>query len=164
MNPEEGPLRPQIQDRFGLRVVMGALREPEARHEVYRRVRIFREGPHQLVAALARDTIAFGEEIVGARERLPRVELAHEAVQLALRMILKLDIASQRAEICMLEAARAYAAADGREVATAADVVAVAPMALRQRRSDFMRKYSQDAQAEEAEIKAVAQRAKEMSE
>jgi magnesium chelatase subunit I len=163
MNPEEGSLRPQIQDRFGLRVVMDALREPEARHEVYRRVRIFRERPHQLVTALAEDTLAFGEEIVGARERLPQVELAPEAVQLALQMILDLGIASQRAEISMLEAARAYAAADNRKVATIVDVVAVAPMALRQRRSDFMRKYSQDAHAEEAEIRAAAQRAKEMS-
>jgi magnesium chelatase subunit I len=164
MNPEEGSLRPQIQDRFGLRVVMDGLSEPEERHEVYRRVRAFREHPHQLATVLAEDTIAFGAEIERARERLPRVELTPEAVHLALRTILALEIASQRAEISTLEAARAYAAADNREVATAADVMAVAPMALRQRRSEFMREYSQGAQAEEAEIRAAAQRAKETDE
>ncbi|MGD8488953.1 MAG: ATP-binding protein, partial [Anaerolineae bacterium] len=63
MNPEEGALRPQIQDRFGLRVVVDGLHEPEERLEVYRRVRAFREHPYRLMAILAEDTLAFGEEV-----------------------------------------------------------------------------------------------------
>ncbi len=161
MNPEEGLLRPQIQDRFGLRVVVDGLRDPAERLEVYRRVRLFREHPHWLLAALAEDTARFSEEIARARELLPQVQLAARAEQLALRLVESLGISSQRAEIVALEAARAYAAADGRQEATADDVAAVAPMALRQRRSEFMHQYLASVQAEESEIRAACQVAQE---
>lgn len=159
MNPEEGALRPQIQDRFGLRVWVDGLSVAEDRLEVYRRVRAFREHPHRLIAAVAEDTIAFGEEIERARDLLPQVELSPEAEQLALRMIQELDISSHRAEITTLEAARAYAAADNRELATTEDVAQVALMALRQRRSEFIRKYFELAQAEASEIESICRNA-----
>ncbi|MGD2207711.1 MAG: ATP-binding protein [Anaerolineae bacterium] len=161
MNPEEGELRPQIQDRFGLRVVVDGLHEPQDRLEVYRRVRIFREHPHRLLAHLAEDTIDFGKEIARARDQLPKVDLTPEAEQLALRMVRELGIPSHRAEIVMLEAARALASADDRQTAVADDVATVAPMALRQRRSEFMHKYFEAAQAEEAEIEAAVHRLQE---
>jgi magnesium chelatase subunit I len=154
MNPEEGPLRPQIQDRFGLRVVVAGLSEPEQRLEVYRRVRAFREHPYRLIGTLAEDTIAFGEELIRARELLPNVELTKEAEQLTLRMVQELDISSHRAEITTLEAARAFAAADERQVATEEDVIAIAPMALRQRRSAFIQEFFQASEQEDAEIEA----------
>jgi magnesium chelatase subunit I len=157
MNPEEGTLRPQIQDRFGLRVLVDGLENREDRLEVYRRVRAFREHPHRLVAALARDTITFGEELERSAELLPLVELTPEAEHLALRMVNQLGISSHRAEITCLEAARAYAAADGRKQATMDDVAAVAPMALRQRRSDFIRSYFDVADTELEEIESVCQ-------
>ena len=157
MNPEEGALRPQIQDRFGLRVLVDGLHEPQGRLEVYRRVRAFREHPHRLIASVAEDTVSFGEEIARARDLLPQVELAFDAEQLALRLVQQLDISSHRAEITTLEAARAYAAADGRKLATVEDVTAVASMALRQRRSEFIRSYFEAARKEEAEIMQVLQ-------
>lgn len=157
MNPEEGALRPQIQDRFGLRVLVDGLSDSEERLEVYQRVRAFREHPHRLIAAVAGDTITFGDEIVRARELLPRVQLSAAAEQLALRMVQELKISSHRAEITALEAARARAAADGRTVATTEDVSAVAPMALRQRRSKFIREYFASARVENTEIETVCQ-------
>jgi magnesium chelatase subunit I len=155
MNPEEGALRPQIQDRFGLRVLVNGLEIPEERLEVYRRVHAFREHPHWLTAALAEDTISFGKDIERARNLLRRVELAPDAEKLALRMIEEMQISSHRAEITTLEAARAYAAADGRELATGKDVAAIAPMALRQRRSEFMLKYFEAAKEEETRIESI---------
>jgi magnesium chelatase subunit I len=155
MNPEEGELRPQIQDRFGLRVLVDGLHDPAERLEVYRRVRSFREHPYRLPALLAEDTISFGEEIAQARELLPQVDLASEAEQLALHLVQELQIASHRAESTLLEAARAYAAADARQQSTIKDVRAVAPMALRQRRSEFMLRYFEAARAEEAEIETA---------
>jgi magnesium chelatase subunit I len=161
MNPEEGTLRPQIQDRFGLRVLVDGLTDPDERLEVYRRVRMFREHPHRLTAMLAEDTVALGEEIARARDLLPQVDLASGAERLALQMVQELEISSHRAEITTLEAARAYAAADNRQVAMVEDVAAVAPMALRQRRSEFMRAYLKATQAEETEIEAVRRMASE---
>jgi magnesium chelatase subunit I len=162
MNPEEGPLRPQIQDRFGLRVVVDGLSEPEERLAVYRRVRAFRAHPHRLIAALIEETLAFGDEIQRARKRLPQVELAGAAEQLALHLVKALEISSHRAEIAALEAARAYAAADDRDVATANDVARVAPMALRQRRSAFIHEYFAVAQAEEDDIQALCENGTQM--
>ena len=155
MNPEEGQLRPQIQDRFGLRVVVDGLYDPSERLEIYRRVRTFRENGHRLLAAFLEDTVTFGQEIDRARELLPRVDLLPEAESLGLQLVQELEIPSHRAEITTLEAARAYAAADGRQAATVGDVAAVAPMALRQRRSDFIRKYCEMAREEEQEIKTM---------
>lgn len=159
MNPEEGELRPQIQDRFGLRVVVDGLQDPAERLEVYRRVRSFREHPHWLPAMLAEDTIACGEEIARARELLPQVDLTPEAEQYVLRLVQELGISSHRAETTALEAARAHAAADNRRQATVDDVLAVAPMALRQRRSEFMREYLAAVRLEESEIEAACRKA-----
>ncbi len=155
MNPEEGALRPQIQDRFGLRVLVDGLQSQQDRLEVYRRVRMFREHPHRLIAALANDTITFGEEIERAGDLLPQVGLTSEAERLALQLVDELCISSHRAEITSLEAARAYAAADGRLLATVEDVAVVAPMALRQRRSEFIRSYFDMANTEQVEIEAL---------
>jgi magnesium chelatase subunit I len=152
MNPEEGPLRPQIQDRFGLRVLVDGLADPGERLEVYRRVRLFREHPHRLAASLAAETVSFAEGVGRARDLLPSVQLSAQAESLALEMVRSLQIASHRAEITALEAARACAAADDRAVATVEDVALVAPMAMRQRRSDFMEQYFEAARTEDREI------------
>lgn len=155
MNPEEGPLRPQIHDRFGLRVVVRGLQDPEARLEVYRRVRLFRTNPYELAARWAHETAAAAAEIAAARQRLPRVAIPPELEREAIGWIQALGIESSRAEVALLEAARAYAAADGRETVTLEDLRAVAPMALRQRRSAFISTFLSEQGAEDTEILAV---------
>jgi magnesium chelatase subunit I len=141
MNPEEGRLRPQIMDRFGLRVPVQGLTNPEDRYEVYRRVRRYQKNRRRFLAEWAELTAAAAEEIELARALLRETELSHEAIEVGLTLVHRLGIDSHRAEYTMFEAARAYAAADGRDVADIADVRAVAPMALRQRRSQFMTDY-----------------------
>ncbi|UCC65769.1 MAG: AAA family ATPase [Anaerolineae bacterium] len=155
MNPEEGTLRPQIMDRLGLRVVVSGLSSSAQRLEVYRRMRAFADNPHRFIATCAEETYIFGQEIAEARVQLPRVALTRAAERLALRLVKELDIASNRAEYVTLEAARAHAAADGRAKAGVADVRAVAPMALRQRRSDFMVHYFEQDREEEQNIQEL---------
>ncbi|MDW8065385.1 MAG: ATP-binding protein [Anaerolineae bacterium] len=155
MNPEEGALRPQIHDRFGLRVVVRGLSDPEDRLEVYRRVRLFRSNPYALVAQWAHETAAAAAEIAEARRRLPRVTIPPELERQAINWIHQLGIESSRAEIALLEAARAYAAADGREVVTLQDLRAVALMALRQRRSPFVTTFVAQQEKEDQEIMAI---------
>jgi magnesium chelatase subunit I len=157
MNPEEGPLRPQIHDRFGLRVVVRGLTDPRDRLEVYRRVRLFRTNPYALVAQWAQETAAAAAEIAEARQRLPRVAIPPELEQEAMGWIHRLGIESSRAEVALLEAARAYAAADGRETVTREDLQAVAPMALRQRRSAFIAAFIAQQEKEDEEIRTVIQ-------
>jgi len=155
MNPEEGRLRPQIQDRFGLRVLVRGLTDAQDRLEVYRRVREYQFNPYSVRARWAADTFVAADEIAEARTRLPQVQLSPEVERTGLAWINQLGIDSHRAEIVLFEAARAHAAADGRTQADLADLRTVAPMVLRQRRSSFMRDYLAAQQSEEREIASV---------
>lgn len=158
MNPEEGRLRPQILDRFGLRIIVRGLNEPAERLDAYNRVRDYLSNPRRVIANFRDETQIAREEILSARERLPKVRLSEAAAQAGLDVIRGLEIDSLRAEITLFEAARAYAAADGRELATVDDLREVAPMALRQRRSAFMVEYFNNQAQEESEIRAIVHR------
>jgi magnesium chelatase subunit I len=153
MNPEEGNLRPQLLDRFGLRVNVRGLMDSQERLEIYNRVRAYRTNPRLFMHEWAESTISAREEVMIARELLRDVRLDDGAIKLGLELVRVLDIDSHRAEYTMFEAARAHAAADGREFADARDVRAVAPLALRQRRSAFMVDYIKDQQQEDENIR-----------
>jgi magnesium chelatase subunit I len=155
MNPEEGRLRPQILDRFGLRVLVRGLVEPDERLEAYRRVQAYQQNPRKMVLSYASETIIVNDEIQAARDLLPRVSLPDEVARRGLAFIDRLQIDSLRAEITLFETARAFAAADGRESVTAEDLREVAPLALRVRRSNFMTEYFNTQQAEETEITSL---------
>jgi|HigsolmetaAR202D_1030399.scaffolds.fasta_scaffold00048_59 Mg-chelatase subunit ChlI len=146
MNPEEGTLRPQIMDRFGLRVWVSPLSDAKQRLEVYRRARAFRNDPEGFRAGYAEQTAALREEIEVAREILPHVEIPHHVEELAISCIQELKIPSHRAEITLLEAARARAAADFRTEVIVEDVLKIAPVALRQRQSAKIEAYSNELQ------------------
>jgi len=155
MNPEEGRLRPQIMDRFGLRVVVQGLERPDERLEAYHRVQAYLAHPRQLDRQYAEATALVRAEIQVARDNLPHVQLPEEVARLGLEMVHRLKIDSLRAEITLFEAARAYAAADARLTVTADDLRAVAPMALRMRRSPFMKEFFAAQQVEEEELRAM---------
>ncbi|HVU11293.1 MAG TPA: ATP-binding protein [Phototrophicaceae bacterium] len=154
MNPEEGRLRPQILDRFGLRVNVRGITEKVERMEVYQRVRQYRQHPGAFVKQWELVTAETREEVMLARELLKETILSDEAAEIGLALVHDLDIDSHRAEYTMFEAARAYAAADGRDTTTVADIRAVAPMALRQRRSEFMVNFFENQQTEDQHIRA----------
>jgi magnesium chelatase subunit I len=154
MNPEEGRLRPQILDRFGLRVNVRGLTSKEDRLEVYTRVRQYRQNAARFIKQWEVATTEAREEIVLARELLKQTIPSPEALDLGLTLIRDLDIDSHRAEYTMFEAARAYAASDGRDVAGIQDIRAVAPMALRQRRSQFMVSFFESQHEEDEQIRA----------
>lgn len=155
MNPEEGRLRPQIMDRFGLRLIVRGLADPNERLEAYRRVRAYLSNPRAVISSFLDQTELAREEIQLARDLLPAVTLADEAERAGLELVRQMKIDSLRAEITLFESARAYAAADGRDRAAPQDVRAVAPMALRLRRSQFMEQYFDSQHAEEAEIQSA---------
>ncbi len=155
MNPEEGLLRPQIQDRFGLRVVVRGLWSEDERVAIYRRVQAYRSNPYALAIDWLQETRAAEQEIGEARERLPKVELPLKVERTGLRWIRHLQIDSHRTELALFEAARAYAAADLRATATEKDLRAVALLALRHRQSDFIHQYFRQYQADDRRIRSV---------
>jgi magnesium chelatase subunit I len=155
MNPEEGWIRPQIQDRFGLRVIVSGLQDVQERLEAYRLVRAYRHNPRLLVGQFAEETSIARSEIQAARELLPDVIIADEIARIGINLIDRLHIDSLRAEITLFESARAYAAAEGRREVNENDIKEVAPLALRLRRSEFMQSYFAEQETEEEEMMAI---------
>ncbi len=155
MNPEEGALRPQIHDRFGLRVVVHGLTKEADRLEVYRRAQAYRLNPYAVAADWWSETQAAAQDITDARERLPRVKLTPAVEKLGLGWIKRLKIDSHRTEMTLFEAARAHASADARQTVSARDLRIVAPLALRQRRSSFMNQFFQQQAVEDRQIRGL---------
>lgn len=155
MNPEEGRLRPQILDRFGLRVIVRGLDDLSERLEAYRRVQAYIANPRGMAVSYGEETLAAAEEIQSARVQLPKVILSNSVAKPAIKLIQKMGIDSLRAEISWFEAARAYTAADGRVRVTPEDLQTVAPMTLRLRRSAFMSEYFKNQKGEEVEMNAL---------
>jgi len=152
MNPEEGTLRPQILDRLGLRVWVAPLADHRERLEVYRRARAFRDDPAAFRAGYQDELARLKQEVALARELLPQVTVLPAAEEFALGCIQALNIPSHRAEITLLETARARVAADSRTEVTVEDIKKVAPLALRQRRSAQLEAYAQQIDVEDAAI------------
>lgn len=155
MNPEEGSLRPQILDRFGLRLMVKGLEDLDKRYDAYQLARAYMINPKRVVDLYADETMIARDEILAAREILPEVEIPEEVSRAGLKMISDLGIASLRAEITLFESARAMAAADGRRVVENEDLNQIALMALRLRRSRFIDNYFEEQAEEEKEIMEI---------
>jgi len=155
MNPEEGRLRPQILDRFGLRVIVRGLENAAERLEAYRRVQAYLANPRAMIGQFSAEMEAAASEIRNARDRVRTVVIPDQIANPAIQLVQRMGIDSLRAEITWFESARAYAAADGREEVTTDDLRAVAPMALRLRRSPFMNEYFKGQLGEEKELTSL---------
>jgi magnesium chelatase subunit I len=154
MNPEEGALRSQIMDRFGLRIFATGLSNAEDRKLAYDRTHQYRMSPHRLIQQFINDTIVARQEIQAARDLLPKVTLPLEVADRGVHLIQKLGIDSLRAEITLFEAAKGYASADARTQVELSDLIEVAPMALRLRNSDFLLNFFEKSRTEEDLLKS----------
>ncbi|OUM98602.1 MAG: magnesium chelatase ATPase subunit I, partial [Firmicutes bacterium ZCTH02-B6] len=132
-NPEEGDLRPQLLDRFGLYVHVSTITDIPRRVEIVRLRDEFERRPRAFLARFADAEAKLRERIAAARERLDTVAVPDGVVEAAARIAAELGLAGHRGELCLLRAARAYAAFSGKDAAMAADVAALAPIALSHR-------------------------------
>ncbi len=155
MNPEEGSLRPQIMDRFGLRVIVSGLKDPEERRRAYTRVRAFRSNPRGFIQQYQNETLQARSEIQEIRARIDQIALPEEVARKGIALIEKMQIDSLRAEIALFEAARACAAAENRPEVNLEDLRQVAPLCLRQRRSEFMLRYVENQRQEDAALQQM---------
>jgi len=139
MNPEEGEIRPQLLDRFGLCVDIEGIAEPAERVEILKRRRAFEDDPEGFARTWSPAQNALEERIRVAIQRIPDVELDDDLLFLIASVCAAIGVDGHRADLVMGRAAVAYAVLDGRREVTAADVRAVAPMVLahRMRRSPF---------------------------
>ncbi|MFB8757065.1 putative cobaltochelatase [Streptomyces nigra] len=139
MNPEEGELRPQLLDRFGLTVEVAASREPDQRVEVVRRRLAYDDDPAGFAARWADEESAVRQRIVAARELLPSVRLGDGALRQIAATCAAFEVDGMRADIVMARTATALAAWAGRTDVLAEDVRQAALLALphRRRRNPF---------------------------
>ncbi len=130
MNPEEGELRPQLLDRFGMVVDVKAIDDVELRTEIVVRVEEFSENPEEFCMRFAKDQEILKKRIAMAREILNEVVVPREVIRAVAKICSDLGIETHRAEIVTIRAARAHAAYNGRKEVTIEDVKSVLDLTL----------------------------------
>lgn len=152
MNPEEGELRPQLLDRFGLTVEVAATRDPAERADVVRRRMAYEADPEGFAAAYAEADRELAGQIAAARQRLPRVVLGDRALREVTTVCASFGVDGLRADLVTAKAAVALAAWSGRDEVSTEDVRTAARLALphRRRRTPFEAPGLDDQQLEDA--------------
>lgn len=139
MNPEEGDLRPQLLDRFGLAVEVDGALEPADRREVVRRRIAFEAEPHSFMSRWLGAEAQERERLRSGRRLLPQVGVGEDLLELITDICAEYQVDGLRGDIVMYKTASTIAAYENRTQVTAEDVREAAQMALlhRQRRLPF---------------------------
>jgi len=130
MNPEEGELRPQILDRFGLYVRIEAVKDPELRIEIVKRVEEFHSDPISFYRKYLGEQEKLREKVIKAREILNKVEINDDLLKILIDTITEMGIKTHRAEIITVKTAKTIAALDGRTKVNLDDLKKAMELAL----------------------------------
>ena len=130
MNPEEGDLRPQLLDRFGLMVEVKAPREPQLRAEIVRRRSQFEGSPEQFNETYKERQESYKDQIQKAGKVLDSVELSEPMLLFASTICSELGLASLRGDLVLGQTARTIAALEGRLQVSLEDIRKAARLAL----------------------------------
>lgn len=150
-NPEEGELRPQLLDRFGLSVDVRSPEDLATRVSVVRRRDAFERDPAAFDQDWRKEQAKLRSRIAAARRRLPGVDCPDAAIETASRLCLQLGVDGLRGELTLVRAARAVAALDGADAVGNGHLRKVAPSALRHRlRRDPLDEAGSDVRVERA--------------
>lgn len=152
MNPEEGELRPQLLDRFGLTVEVASSRDPEQRVQVVRRRLAYEADPDGFAGQYAEDDAKLAAEIEAAQALLPAVRLGDDVLRQIAEVCASFEVDGMRADIVTARTAVAHAARSGREDVTTDDIRVAARLALphRRRRNPFDAPGIEEEQLEQA--------------
>lgn len=139
MNPEEGDIRPQLLDRFGLSVSVAGENQPEWRVEVIKRRLAYEQDTDSFGQQYQAEQEKLAESITKARRLLPQVTIQDEHLMLVAKLAIALDVDGHRADITVIKTAMTLAAFAGRAQVEQEDVKKAARLALphRMRRRPF---------------------------
>jgi len=132
-NPEEGELRPQLLDRFGLSVEVRTPQDLPSRIEVVRRRDAFERDPVAFAASWRNENRKLRRKVSVARTRVNLIAVPEPILEQAARLCLALGTDGLRGELTLMRAARALAAYEGSESVNTAHLKVVAPSSLRHR-------------------------------
>ena len=133
MNPEEGELRPQLTDRFGLCIDITSIQNIHQRVEIVERRERYEANPQAFLTTYAEAEQALRERITRAAQQAQQVIVPRSIAELIAMINIELDVDGHRGDIVMRRAAQAYAAYLGEQEVTAEHVYTIAPMALAHR-------------------------------
>ena len=122
MNPEEGELRPQFLDRFGLVVNVQGISDPQKRRALIENRIAFEQNPQQFNQHWQAEDNFLAEQVQQARTRLEQVTIPDAAYDLAVTLAIELQVHGHRADIALLKVARAQAALLGKNAVTATEI------------------------------------------
>lgn len=132
-NPEEGELRPQLLDRFGMHAEIGTVREPDLRVQIVEQRAAFDENPKTFKVDYDASQTQLREKIVQARDLLPKADLDYESRVKISQICSELNVDGLRGDIVTNRAAKALAAFEQRTTVTPQDIYRVIPLCLRHR-------------------------------
>ena len=133
MNPEEGDLRPQLLDRFGLSVMVYGEHDPAQRMEVIKRRLAFGDDPKGFIASYKDLELALHERLLQARQLLPSVIPSDDVLLKIASISIGVGVDGHRPDITMMHTARAHAAFQGRNQIIDEDLKVAARLALKHR-------------------------------
>lgn len=139
MNPEEGELRPQLLDRFGLQVSVEGILDPDLRMDIVRTAELFERDPESYYDLFAEKQDALRDKVESAIIILPQTEISDKLVRLIVDACISLGIKTHRAEITIMRTSKTLAALDGRRTVSDGDVREAMKLAFphRMRRKPF---------------------------
>ncbi|XP_045832985.1 magnesium-chelatase subunit ChlI, chloroplastic-like [Trifolium pratense] len=132
-NPEEGELRPQLLDRFGMHAQVGTVRDAELRVKIVEERARFDKNPKEFREAYKAEQEKLQQQITSARSFLPSVQIDHELKVKISKVCAELNVDGLRGDIVTNRAAKALAALKGSEKVSAEDIATVIPNCLRHR-------------------------------
>jgi magnesium chelatase subunit D len=150
-NPEEGELRPQLLDRFGLHVEVRTETDLDRRVQIILAREAFERDPANFLSLVEAEQTALRRKLTKARKALHRVNISLQLLRRIAQLCLQLNIDGHRGELTITRAARALAALEGRRAVSEQDVRRVAVMSLRHRlRRDPLEQTNGGARVEQA--------------
>ncbi len=132
-NPEEGELRPQLLDRFGMHSEIRTVKSPELRVQIVEQRSEFDKNPQESLAKYQTSQEEFRNKIIKAQELLPQTSIDYSLRIKISQVCSELDVDGLRGDIVTNRASRAYAAYEGRTTVTVNDIKSVITMCLRHR-------------------------------
>ncbi|MBQ2451388.1 MAG: AAA family ATPase [Lachnospiraceae bacterium] len=130
MNPEEGDLRPQLLDRFGLVVEIRGEQEIDKRSELIHRRMDFEQDPAAFAKRFEQQEVELKARIKSAQERLPFVEISEDSYRDAAKIGVALQVDGHRADITLLKTAATMAAFDGKDKVSREHILSAAKLVL----------------------------------
>jgi magnesium chelatase subunit I len=132
-NPEEGELRPQLLDRFGMHSEIRTVKDPELRVQIVEQRSDFDKNPQESLSRYKDQQEEFKTKVINAQKLLPQVKLDYTLRVKISQVCSELDVDGLRGDIVTNRASRAYAAYEGRDTVNVNDIKSVITMCLRHR-------------------------------